>query len=137
MRQSRSRSTWIHALLNYRTKYASPCEGYSPARCLAMRRVGRQDRYAECGAGEGRLRSPKAKPNNYVARARRKWPRAIWIVGDGPYASVSRCPPGETVMLFPTMAEAETLKNFIDSTRCCESCRLDHLTVELKINRRR
>ena len=82
------------------------------------------------------MRNTKAKPNNYVRRARRKWPRAIWIVGDGPYASVSRCPPGETVMLFGTMAEAETLKNFIDSTGCCEGCRLDHLTVELKISRR-
>lgn len=83
------------------------------------------------------MRITKAKPNNYVQRARRKWPRAIWIVGDGPYASVSRCPPGETIMLFGTMAEAETLKSFIDSTGCCEGCRLDHLTVELKIGRRR
>jgi hypothetical protein len=28
-----------------------------------------------------------------------------------------------------------TLKSFIDSTGCCESCRRDHLTAELKINR--
>jgi hypothetical protein len=81
------------------------------------------------------LRSTKAKLNYYARRARRKWPRAIWIIGDGPYASVSRCPPGDTVMLFGSMAEAETLKSFIDSTGCCESCRRDHLTVELKINR--
>jgi hypothetical protein len=39
-------------------------------------------------------------------------------------------------MLFGTMAEAETLKNFIDSTRCGERCRLDHLTMALKISRR-
>jgi hypothetical protein len=31
------------------------------------------------------------------------------------------------------LAEAETLKSFIDSSGCCESC--DHLTEELKINR--
>jgi len=37
--------------------------------------------------------------------------------------------------LFGTMADAETLKKFIDSTGCCEGCRRDHLTVELKINR--
>jgi hypothetical protein len=36
-------------------------------------------------------------------------------------------------MLFGTIAEANTLKNFIDSTGCCEGCRRDHLTVELKI----
>jgi hypothetical protein len=33
------------------------------------------------------------------------------------------------------LAEAETLKSFIDSTGCCESCRRDHLTAELNINR--
>jgi hypothetical protein len=33
------------------------------------------------------------------------------------------------------LAEAETLKSFIDSTACCESCRRDHLAAELKINR--
>ena len=85
---------------------------------------------------EGRLPSTKAKSNNYVRRARRKWTGAIWIIGDGPYASVSRCPPGDTVMLFGTKAEAETLKSFIDSTGCCEGCRRDHLVVQLKINRR-
>jgi hypothetical protein len=36
------------------------------------------------------------------------WPRAIWIIGEGSNASVSRCPPGETVMLFGTMAEADS-----------------------------
>jgi hypothetical protein len=39
-------------------------------------------------------------------------------------------------MLFGTLAEAETLKSFIDSTGCCEGCRRDHLTVELNTNRR-
>ena len=40
-------------------------------------------------------------------------------------------------MLFGTMAEAEMLKSFIDSAGCGESCRRDHLTVELKSGRRR
>jgi hypothetical protein len=39
-------------------------------------------------------------------------------------------------MLFGSMAEAETLKSFIDSTGCGEHCRRDHLTMELKINRK-
>jgi hypothetical protein len=76
------------------------------------------------------------KPDSYLRRARKKWPRAIWIIGDGPYASVSRCPPGETVMLFGTMAGAEALKSFIDITGCCEGCRRDHVAVELTIKRR-
>jgi hypothetical protein len=40
-------------------------------------------------------------------------------------------------MLFGTMAEAEMLKSFIDRAGCGESCRRDHLTVELKSGRRR
>jgi hypothetical protein len=39
-------------------------------------------------------------------------------------------------MLFGTMAEAEMLKSFIDSAGCGESCRRDHLIVELKGARR-
>jgi hypothetical protein len=39
-------------------------------------------------------------------------------------------------MLFSTMAEAEMLKSFIDSTGCGESCRRDHLAVELRFKRR-
>jgi hypothetical protein len=78
-----------------------------------------------------------AKRNEYVRRARKRWPRAVWIIGDGPYASVSQCPPCEAVMLFGTMAEAEMLKSFIDSAGCGESCRRDHLAVELKSGRRR
>ena len=39
-------------------------------------------------------------------------------------------------MLFGTMAEAEMLKSFIDITGCGESCRRDHLAVELRFKRR-
>jgi len=35
-------------------------------------------------------------------------------------------------MLFGTMAEAEMLKGFIDTTGCGESCRRDHLAVEVQ-----
>jgi hypothetical protein len=75
--------------------------------------------------------------SQYVGVARKTWPRAIWVIGDGPYASVSRCPPGDTIMLFGTVNEAEMLKGFIDNTGCCQNCRRDHLVVELKIKRRR
>ena len=77
-----------------------------------------------------------AKPNEYARRARKRWPRAVWIIGDGPYASVPRCPPCEAAMLFSTMAEAEMLKGFIDSAGCSESCRRDHVIVELKVGHR-
>jgi hypothetical protein len=86
--------------------------------------------------GESRLQSAMPKPDSYFRRARKKWPRAIWIIGDGPYASVSRCPPGQTVMLFASIAQAEALKSFMDTTGCCENCRREHLIVELNAKRR-
>jgi hypothetical protein len=42
-----------------------------------------------------------------VSKARERWPRAVWIIGRGEYASVSHCPPAATVMLFETRMEAE------------------------------
>jgi hypothetical protein len=83
------------------------------------------------------LRAADMMRNQYVRIARKTWPRAVWIIGEGPYASVSRWPPGDTVMLFGSMAEAEIVTRFIDSTGCGQSCRRDHLAVELKIKRRR
>jgi hypothetical protein len=29
---------------------------------------------------------------SYVAKARKLWPRAAWIIGNGAYASVPHCP---------------------------------------------
>jgi hypothetical protein len=51
---------------------------------------------------------------SFVASARKLWPRALWIVGNGKHASPSACPPGCTVMLFGTGAEAEAAKREIE-----------------------
>lgn len=53
--------------------------------------------------------------HGYIAVARRRWPAAEWIIGDGHYASVARCGT-VTVMLFATPAEAERAKALIDRT---------------------
>jgi hypothetical protein len=34
--------------------------------------------------------------HGYLAAARRRWPAAEWVIGDGHYASVARCAPGAT-----------------------------------------
>jgi hypothetical protein len=66
-----------------------------------------------------------------VKEARKRWPKAIWIIGRGEYASVSHCHPGATVMLFETRMEAEIAKTTIDDTSCGGSCRRNHEIVYL------
>jgi hypothetical protein len=66
-----------------------------------------------------------------LSEARRRWPKAIWIIGSGEYASVSLCPPGATVMLFASRMEAEIAKAAIDDTACGGRCRRQHEIVYL------
>lgn len=66
----------------------------------------------------------------YLAIARRRWPAAEWIIGDGHYASVARCGT-VTVMLFATPAEAGRAKALIDRTGCGHACRRDHEITDL------
>lgn len=56
-------------------------------------------------------------PHGHIAVARRRWPAAEWIIGEGHYASVARCGT-VTVMLFATPAEAKRAKALIDQTGC-------------------
>lgn len=71
------------------------------------------------------------KPS-FVSTARKLWPHAIWIIGNGQFASVSRCHPGATVMLFESLAEAAIAKRCIDDTACGGGCRRDHILFDLK-----
>jgi hypothetical protein len=68
--------------------------------------------------------------HGYIAVARRRWPAAEWIIGEGHYASVARCGT-ITVMLFATPAEAERAKALIDHTRCGHACSRDHEITDL------
>jgi len=73
--------------------------------------------------------------SDYVSQARRRWPEAVWIIGNGAYASVAYC--GDTsVMLFSTQAEAMTAKEFIDRTACGHACHRRHEIVHLATTRR-
>jgi hypothetical protein len=60
-----------------------------------------------------------------------RWPRAVWVEGEGRFASVSACPPGVTVMLFGARADAERAKRQIDATACGGQCWKWHRVVDL------
>jgi hypothetical protein len=64
-------------------------------------------------------------------------PKAIWIEGNGEYASISDCPPGTTVCLFETWEDAEQAKSAIDCPGCGGSClgKRGHSIVRLKAAR--
>jgi hypothetical protein len=68
---------------------------------------------------------------SYRAIARKRWREAIWISGDGRFASVSHCREAPTVELHKTRADAECAKRIIDSSDCGGACRRDHEIVEL------
>lgn len=46
-------------------------------------------------------------PSPWLARARRAWPRSVWIDGDGPHALLAPCRGALSVTLWPTREEAE------------------------------
>jgi hypothetical protein len=65
-----------------------------------------------------------------------RWRGAEWIVGDPPFAgpcfaSVSHCPRGVTVILYPTKAEAEAAKRLIDRLACGGRCMRMHVVTQL------
>jgi hypothetical protein len=70
------------------------------------------------------------KASSHAAEARRRWPAAAWVIGDGPWASVAYCDT-TTVMLFATQAEAERAQSFIDRLACGHACVREHELVEL------
>lgn len=64
--------------------------------------------------------------------ARRRWGKALWIGGAGPYAVVSHCAPGVTVTLWRTPGEAEAALRRIDWSSCGSRCRKAHRLVSLE-----
>jgi hypothetical protein len=67
------------------------------------------------------------KRKSYRALARQRYRRALWIYGDGPYASLAHC-GGLTVLLFGTMEEALQAKALIDRCGCGHACQGDRLS---------
>jgi hypothetical protein len=65
-----------------------------------------------------------------LQKARKRWPKAEWIEGNGRYASLAHC-QCLTVCLFETQAEAERAKRAIDSSGCGGRCYKHHEIVDL------
>lgn len=62
---------------------------------------------------------------SYRTTAKCLWPRADWITGDGPYATLARCRPGVlTVELHPDLPTAERAMRIMASSGCGGACRL-------------
>jgi hypothetical protein len=75
-----------------------------------------------CGIAEGSMKK------EYHGIAKKRWPAAAWIEGDGPIALVAHC-GGVTVSLYPARAEAEQAKQAIDAGGCGSRCRKKHEIV--------
>lgn len=76
------------------------------------------------------MTKPARPRRDFAATARRRWPAAEWVIGDGPYASVAHCGV-ITVMLFAAKPEAEEAKAFIDHLACGGACTREHEIVDL------
>lgn len=60
------------------------------------------------------------------------FPRALWIMGDGPYALLAWC--GQlTVTLHPTRERAEAAQHLLDKTGCGGRCTNRHEVVALDL----
>jgi hypothetical protein len=59
-------------------------------------------------------------------------PRAAWVMGEGEYASIAWCHT-PTVILWDTLAEAESAKAMIDSTGCGGRCYRRHEIVRVVV----
>ena len=57
--------------------------------------------------------------------AKRRWPKAEWIDGNGPWALLAHC-GGLTVCLRQAKSEAEDQKAQIDKTGCGAHCSHEH-----------
>ncbi len=68
--------------------------------------------------------------NSTVCRARKLWPKAEWIEGNGRYATVASCGV-LTVMLHRTRAKARQALAWIDELCCGGQCRGIHAMYDI------
>ncbi|MGH2651381.1 MAG: hypothetical protein ACRDHS_03035 [Actinomycetota bacterium] len=78
---------------------------------------------------------------SFLTFAKCVWPRALWILGDGPFASVSWCGArpglpryrsGASVKLWETIEDAHKAKAQIDYTGCGGLCVRRHEVIQLE-----
>jgi hypothetical protein len=68
----------------------------------------------------------------YATLAKCIWPRAVWIHGDGEYASVAYC-RNTTVWLHPNLEQANASLAWIDHFGCGGRCSRDHKVIRLEL----
>lgn len=83
-----------------------------------------------------RCRRCGRRHRSWRALAKCRWPGAHWVGGEGPFASVSSCRPGDSVELYATRQQAERARARIDEWGCCGGCTLLHRVVDLAGGRR-
>lgn len=75
----------------------------------------------------------------YKAFAKCVWPKAAWISGEGPYATVTRCPHSVnlrgviTVMLHKSVEVAQHALREVNNTGCGGQCIKKHELIELRM----
>jgi hypothetical protein len=73
---------------------------------------------------------PYHSHRSYRTLAKCLWPRACWIAGNGPWASLAYCRV-LTIELHSTRERAEQAKRMIDSTGCGGGCYRQHKIARL------
>lgn len=66
-----------------------------------------------------------SRRGTYRTIARHRYPQALWIAGEGPYASLAYC-GGLTVLLCASQEAAMQAKQGIDHLGCGHACRGEH-----------
>ncbi len=93
------------------------------------------------GAEPPNVRAVNRPPDcQACGRRHRSWSRYAgcvlgpleWVIGDGPWGSLSLCPRGTTLILFPDRGEAEQAKQLVDRTRCGGACVGRHEVIDLR-----
>ncbi len=68
----------------------------------------------------------------FRTQAKCRWPKACWVVGEGPWACVAGC-GWPSISLWPTRDEALIAKEHIDAWGCGSWCsRPNHRVVDLR-----
>ncbi len=62
--------------------------------------------------------------------AERRYPEAVWIMGEGPFAVLAHC-KSLKVTLHKTREDAERAKDWIDDMACGGGCTNDHEIIDL------
>jgi hypothetical protein len=75
----------------------------------------------------------KASQQTYQKEAKKRYKQAIWIHGEGRFATVAACNGPVTVRLHETREKAERAKREIDSEGCGGHCSKTHTIVDLGI----